>query len=101
MSDHPSRLDDFDQRLVTRRLTDREKVRYICHLPLLILALHRSNWACPMTGIVDRASPNGPKPLSLPHTLDVAHIIPHNLGQAHDSLEVSTPELKFLTVGRK
>ena len=54
-----------------------------------------------MTGIVERTSPNGPKPLSLPHTLDVAHIIPHNLGQARDPLEVSIPYLKFLTVGGK
>ena len=95
MSDYLSRLDGFDPRLVTRRLTDPEKVCYVT------FALHRSYWTCPMTGIVERTSPNGPKPLSLPYTLDVAHIIPHNLGQARNSLEVSIPYLKFLTVGGK
>jgi len=54
-----------------------------------------------MTGIVDRASPNGPQPQTLPLTLDVAHIIPHNLGQARDVLEVRIPYFKFLTVGGK
>ena len=70
-------------------------------LPLLIQALHRSNWTCPMTGIVERTSPNGPQPLSLPHTLDVAHIIPHNLGQARDSLEVGILYLKISDGRRK
>ena len=54
-----------------------------------------------MTGIVERTSPNGPKPLSLPHTLDVAHIIPHNLGQARDSVEVSIRYLKISDGRRK
>jgi hypothetical protein len=54
-----------------------------------------------MTGIVEQTSPNGPQPLSLPQTLDIAHIIPHNLGRACDSLQVSSLYLKFLTVGGK
>ena len=90
-SEHPSRADDFDRRLVNRRLSDRDKVCHICHSLLLIEAVHRSNWTCPMTGMVDRSSPNGPKPLSLPHSLNVAHILPHNLGQARDDMEVTIP----------
>jgi hypothetical protein len=54
-----------------------------------------------MTGIVDRGSPYGPRSQTLPLTLDVAHIIPHNLGEAHDLVEVRIPYFKFLTVENK
>jgi hypothetical protein len=51
-----------------------------------------------MTGVVDYRTPYRPKPNELV-TLDVAHIIPHNLSQATSATDVSFLCLRFLTVG--
>ena len=50
-----------------------------------------------MTGMVDYRSPQSPKPLEV-ITLDVAHIIPHNLAQSTPT-DVRFFCLRFLTVG--
>ena len=51
-----------------------------------------------MTGMVDYRSPQSPKPLEVV-TLDVAHIIPHNLAQSNTATEMRIFCLRFLTVG--
>jgi hypothetical protein len=51
-----------------------------------------------MTGVVDYGTPHRPEPDEVV-TLDVAHIIPHNLAQPTTAADVSFLSLRFLTVG--
>jgi hypothetical protein len=51
-----------------------------------------------MTGAVDYRTPYRPKPDELV-TLDVAHIIPHNLSHPTSATDGSFLCLRFLTVG--
>jgi len=95
-SEHPSRgTDSFEQRLVTGRLSPREKVPHNYIVLLLIKALRRCGYRCPITGVVDKLSPDRTSS-AYGNTLEGAHIIPHHLSEAKTELEVFLSCFTFL-----
>ena len=101
-SEHPTRgvstrgVDSFEQRIVTGRLSPREKVPHYSLVSLLIKALRRCGFRCPITGLMDKLSPNRASG-TYPITLEGAHIIPHHLSVAQTELEVIILYFIFLT----
>ena len=87
-SEHPSRgPDTFEQRLVSGRLTVREKVQFSnCIAIDTIKALRRCGFRCPITGLMDRLSSRRPEGM-IRVTLEAAHIIPHSLSEAKTELD--------------